>query len=262
LPNLTHLTLNGQGLDHALIAMLVNLKKLKALQVLATNDGYWRPDTQPAASGIDDHAIAALTKLEQLEMLVLPGTRITDQGLAELAKLSKLYQLALTGAPQITGHGFDGFANHQALAELRLSHCAGLDTAGVQAIARLPSLSHLTIVREPATSKWSADDTLASLQALATNRTLTRLELGGWLTAASQPGRALQALAKAPGLEWLSLADSPQLTIADLHALAGAKKLSVLDLSGTAGNGPGLIPVDSMDTLFERLPKLETIVTH
>lgn len=84
LDTLESLNLTGTGVSGGAMAHISNLTNLKKLSL---GGGYQKP------SNIDDEGLSHLTKLANLEQLVLSDSKITDAGLAHLSKLDNLRSL-------------------------------------------------------------------------------------------------------------------------------------------------------------------------
>ncbi len=92
---------------------------------------------------LEDADLAALAKPQQVEYLVLCGTRITDAGLARLPRLPRLAWLDLAGTA-VTDRGLEHLLRWPALRRLDLSHTA-VTGKGLAVLERLPRLERLSL---------------------------------------------------------------------------------------------------------------------
>ncbi len=183
----------------------------------------------PRAPGIDDEALTALSRLDQLKELAIFGGTFGDRGLAQLAQLPKLQRLVLIACQQITPAGWSALAGHP-LQNLVLTGCA-FD----QRLAMLPDLQELMV------GSAEAPTSLASLAALPA---LTKLRVAGRLHA-----EELVPVAGLRQLRTLALLVEPELTDADLVHLYSATQLEHLKLGGSR------VSDDGIAALRQALPK-------
>ena len=204
---------------------------------------------------LDDDSLAAIGQMRSLNELQLQHAKITGAGLAHLAGLDRLEKLLLFECRGIRG---DGYANLAPVKSLRQLQILGprIDAVETQALAKLPQLESLTLQPNgfPAAGLQAAD-----VQALATLKNLKTLGIMCQLPASDVARQAsgeailavagqlpslrelsvmgiiadpaaLTALAKATGLETLTLYD---VTLSDrsLAALGELKSLKQLKLS-------------------------------
>ena len=120
------------------LAAVARLKQLKALKL---ND-----------SAVDDAGLAHLSKMFNLEQLVLPRT-ITDKGLVHLSRLSGLKQLAALGQA-ITGEGLRSLESLTSLEEISVDGTQ-VDDIGLAHISRLGNLQRLSCRRTRITDALS-----------------------------------------------------------------------------------------------------------
>ena len=273
---LRKLWLIGSRITPAHLEILADMDHLQELILLDWNEAYWRSEIRPGARRVDDAALSHLTKMSRLQVLVLPGATITPAGMKTLARLERLQTLVLTGAPAITGAGFVHFKENANLQVLHLSYCTGLTDEGLAQVAGLPGLEELYLAgarKQTSSNRKPSNLTSAGLRHLAKIPKLRRLALGRWFcrrmthpiiyrnkdvtgfepTAAML--RALNAVVRRPTMKMLSLADCTDLSLGDLKtACTGAKALTMLDLSGVVGSGPGMIPPTSLGGLMDVVP--------
>ncbi|MCB9872250.1 MAG: hypothetical protein H6837_20515 [Planctomycetes bacterium] len=284
LPRLRTLRLRGDALDEPAWQALAAFAELEDLQVLRPDGSSWGVPAHRDAERVGDAAAAHLIRLTRLTSLVLPGSSLSDRGLAQLAGLRGLGRLCVSGSAALTGTGFATFADHPALAEVHANGCTALSDDGLRALARVPGLRQLFLrhVRKlsPATlADMRGNVSAAGLAALAGAQGMRRLELGGWFrTSVTHPLRfakapkdadgsilarrwrpALAGVAALPALEWLALDGSPDLVLADLEALRGSS-IRVLNVAGTVGAAPARVPVTAIDRVFAMPRSLETLI--
>ncbi len=127
---------------------LSHIAQLRSLRYL-TNDTIAESLTlSPADAGgigghrITDDGLAHLTKLPELESLMLWDTAITDAGLEQLLRLPKLTELKIT-SPQITDDSVDTLARMQQLEVLYVSGMC-ISNKGVRELRK--RLPHCRIV--------------------------------------------------------------------------------------------------------------------
>jgi len=94
-------------------------------------------------SKVSDTGLKELARLENLEMLFLPGTAVTDKGLIELAPLKKLRTLGLLSV-KVTDAGLKKLPHLKALRYLSLSGTQVTD-AGLPALDRFEKLEVLSL---------------------------------------------------------------------------------------------------------------------
>lgn len=273
---LRKLRLIGSKVTPAHLEILADMDQLEELILLDWNEAYWRSEIRPGASLVDDAALGHLARMSRLKVLVLPGATITPAGMKTLASLERLQTLVLTGAPHITGTGFAHLEENASLQNLHLGYCTGLTDEGLAQVARLSGLEELFLEgarKQTSSNREPANLTPAGLLHLAKAPRLRRLALGRWFcrrmthpiiyrskdvtgfepTAAML--RALNGVARRPTMRMLSLADCTDLSLNELKsACAGALTLTMLDLSGVVGSGPGMIPPKRLDELMDVVP--------
>ncbi len=108
-----------------LTTKFINLKKLKANGYLLTNSGF-----------------SNLSKLKQLESLVLPGKEISDEGLIHIKSLSELRYLDLRGS-KISDEGLLCLEDLKKLRILDLSNCQRLTDKGLGYLAKFNQLAQI-----------------------------------------------------------------------------------------------------------------------
>ena len=194
--SLTHLNLDG---THISDAGLRELKSLQNLQVLNV-----------AHTAVTDAGLVHLEGMKALSFLDLGGTKVSDDGLAFLKPLANLTGLSLHGA-RITDAGLQQLSQMENLELLGLEHTKVTD-AGLAAIPKLTRLQHLGL-----------DGTVIT-------------DVG------------LSALADAATLEGLGVSHT-QITDEGLRHLRGLSRLSRLDVSNTAVSDRGLIPLSELANL-------------
>ena len=204
---------------------------------------------------VDDDSLAAISQMRSLKELQLQHAKITDAGLAHLAGLDHLEKLLLFECRGVRGDGYASLAPVKSLRQLQILG-PRIDAVEIQALAKLPQLESLTLQPNgfPAAGLQAAD--VQALRNLKNLRTLgimcqgpasdvakqasgaSILAVAGQLPALRQLSvmgiiadpAALAALAKATGLETLTLYD---VTLSDrsLAALGELKSLKQLKLS-------------------------------
>ncbi|RIK76122.1 MAG: hypothetical protein DCC68_20030 [Planctomycetota bacterium] len=140
LDKLERLVLDNVKITDSGVAHLAGLKKLKALHVTDISEGH---------ASVGDAGIAALSKLDDLEELLLPSPNATDAAADALAKVAKLRVLNL-GATQFSDAGVKKLA---ALPKLELLRIGGpkVTDAALAHIAKIATLKQLLLVDAPIT---------------------------------------------------------------------------------------------------------------
>jgi hypothetical protein len=93
---------------------------------------------------VTDEGLEQLSRLEDLECLMIIGAPITDRGLATLARFRNLKQLGIDDCALVTDAGLRSLARHPGLETVSVSGCAGVSDAGVSALVGMRSLRTLT----------------------------------------------------------------------------------------------------------------------
>jgi hypothetical protein len=104
-PQLTHLRIRGRGIDDAALAQITRLRTLRILNI-------------PQAD-LTDSGLAALGRLPELDSLRLGSPRVTDDGLPAIVAVSTLQRLHLIDVP-ITDRGLKMLAHMRQLESLYL----------------------------------------------------------------------------------------------------------------------------------------------
>ncbi|MCU0302711.1 MAG: hypothetical protein MUC56_01455 [Thermoanaerobaculales bacterium] len=175
---------------------------------------------------VDDDGVALLTGLPKLTHLGLRRTLITDAALVHVAKLSALEKLYLSETP-VSDVGVDHLRALPGLRQLALSRTR-VSAAGVASLTTFQMLERLWLDGTPA-----GDDELAELA-----RELDRLEVLS-IAATEATDRGVAALARLPGLAVLSLADTA-VTDGCIPALLGMDRLVRLNVAGAGISPAGL----------------------
>ena len=168
---------------------------------------------------ITDEGLKEVAKLQNLGSLYLRDTQITGASLKELTKLQKFYSLGLT-ATQITDAGLVEVAKLQNLISLYLVKSTQFTDAGLVEVAKLQKLTSLGLDETKITD--------AGLKEVAKLQKLYSLGLG--YTQITDAG--LKEVAKLQNLDVLNL-QRTQITDAGLKELAKLKKLRSLFLYNT-----------------------------
>jgi len=221
--------------DLALLAKLTDLRTLKV-------DG----------PKLSDAGIAHLSNLENLDVLWLVNTTITNEGLVPLKKLAKLKELNLRRSEGLTDEGLahlrdfpsleylhllynafsdDGLKNLEGMTRLRLLDLRGNMGLTDEGIAHLAGLTGLKALK--LRSLMVGNTGLEHLQGL-TNLTHLTVEDGQMV---SDPG--LEHLANLKNLEELNLMRATSITDEGVTKLVGLP-LKSLYLRGTTVTGTGL----------------------
>jgi internalin A len=156
--HLTVLNLHGTKVTDAGLKQLAGLKNLTMLELTATTDetlrklrefgllqalpGAWRLAPSIQLLSIGGTPLRA-GSAEQIILLDLPDSQVTDAGLKELADCKTLATLNLTQSHKITGTGLKYLAGLKKLTELNLFGIRGLTPAGLKELARIKSLTTL-----------------------------------------------------------------------------------------------------------------------
>jgi len=93
--------------------------------------------------GIDDAALAEISKISGLEILNVPHASFSDSGLTDLKMLPQLIQLRF-GTPHVTDHGMNELAGFPSLKRLHLIDVPITDR-GLQTLAAMMQLESLYI---------------------------------------------------------------------------------------------------------------------
>lgn len=132
LPRLTSLTLNEIDVS------AVDLSKFTSIEQLEVRTPTLR-----------DSQLTQIARISALTSLTIENADMTDAGLAELSQLESLYSLTIHDSP-ITGTGLQAFAHHEKVLFLYLDGC-NIDSAGCEAIGRIPALREVSLQRTSAT---------------------------------------------------------------------------------------------------------------
>ncbi|MBW8034243.1 MAG: hypothetical protein FVQ79_00830 [Planctomycetes bacterium] len=175
--------------------------------------------------GLTDPGVARVAELENLKYLWVGGrfsSPLTDKCLSSVAKLKKLEQLSIGGAG-IGDEGMDHIAGLGNLKELSLFKADLLTNDGLAKLARLKSLTRLSLPRR---SKVS----LAGLKPLNGLTNLKYLNIGG-----ISQDYSVMDLSGLKNLEKITIGTPHKsedlLTDADLACLSGLKKLKWFQIS-------------------------------
>jgi hypothetical protein len=156
--SLTVLNLHGTKVTDAGLKELAGLKKLTMLELPATTDealrklrelgllqtlpGAWRLAPSIQLLSVGGTPLRA-GSAEEILLLDLHGTQVTDAGLKELAGCKNLATLNLTESRKITGTGLKELSGLNKLTELHLFGARGLTPAGLNGLAGIQSLTTL-----------------------------------------------------------------------------------------------------------------------
>jgi hypothetical protein len=235
---LQRLDLRGTAVSDSGIAFLAQVGTLRALDIGSTQ--------------ITEPALEALEALENLEELAVGGNRVGDLGLSYLHALPKLRRLDLSGS-QVTDSGVWGVT---------------VTDGNLDAIALLIGLEELNLAASDAEYVSSIGDGVPRVR----NR-IEITDLGaGKLTALTRlrsldlsrsavTAKGLEALAKLPALEVLTLSHATGLGDEAVPALLAMKTLRTLDLTGVALSDAALELLAGHPAL-EKLIALDTGVSE
>jgi len=179
--------------------------------------------------GLDDAALASLSKLSNLETLGTDGIQVTDEGLKQLAHLKNLREAKFFhtsfGAKGFTGVGFGALAACPRLEHLTVAGIS-MGDEGFAAIATITQLKELRT--------WHTYQTAAAFEQIASMPNLQTLYLGQRLP--HGPGHppslteaTIPVLARIKTLQWLTLTEGRFSAgpLAQLKALPNLKKLVI-----------------------------------
>jgi Leucine-rich repeat (LRR) protein len=186
--------------------------------------------SMPYNSAVNDDLLRQLVKIETLSVLDIPGTRITDDGIAALQGSLKIGVLRLDSTA-VTDEAMPTVGTWKRLRELRLSGTKVTDI-GIRHLADLPELYLLYLAGTAVTDK--------GLRSLKSIRSLEQLNLHG--TAVS--GEGLRDLDQ---ITWLDLAQT-HITDADVKKIKGLR-LERLNLGATKITGEALRDLAEMKSL-------------
>lgn len=197
---------------------------------------------------VTDDGLKSLAGLAGLQFLDLEQTKITDACAPHLANLKNLVRIDL-GAFDVNEDGFGvGDKVLSVLAtlpklssiELRLTK---VTDAGMAELAKCLSLEGITVE--------GTDVTDAGLVHLAKLKNLKSLSLGVYNEGAKITDEGLKTVGQMTGLKWLQLSGTP-ITDAGLPHLAGLKNLTSLQLDETKATSAGLAHLEPLQSI-ERL---------
>jgi len=203
--NLYNLVIDKYPMRHETLDVLQKKHRLRRLELSGPH--------------VNDHLLAGLGPLDNLDELTLKQTSITDDGLRHLAGLRQLRILTIENAP-IQGRGFAALENLSALRSLDVTSTR-FDDEGMPALQTFPSLHVLR-----------CENTLIHGNGIKQLLRSTQLET---LDAGNCPitDEALANLRQLPSrLHWLDVSHS-QITDASLDSLETGTELSVLSIVGT-----------------------------
>ena len=243
LPRLESLSLNGAStISDAGVDLLVKSRSLRKLDLFGTQvtpQGVARLTRLPSLEyldlhtqpGLDDDALAALSRLPHLKRLCLGISRTqhyTEKGLAELTKLERLELLHLLG-PGVTDAALRQVAKLSGLRELYVVN-SPMGNRGLAALASLKSLQVLDL-------RVTARVTLGGLAVLNPLTNLRALYAMGGI---EDDGKRLD-IGQLTNLTDVILEVSTKLLRADdLACLESLTRLRSVQLGGNAVNDEGL----------------------
>lgn len=209
---------------------------------------------------ITNTGVGHLKQVRNLRTLMVPGTKVSDDGVREIARIDSLTYLDLSTTPitdtslehlqqlpslqwlnvigtSISDEGLKHLAVHRSLHSLLATGCDQITDAGLKLIGDLTHLSTLELTH-------NASFTDAGIVGLADLAKLSKLAISGDI---SDVG--LQSISEQfPNLSYLSLG-SAVVTDAGLEHLNKLNKLNTLRLAGMNVNGKGLIHLKSLAQL-------------
>lgn len=175
---------------------------------------------------ITDRDLALLRQVPGLRQLNLTRTCISDAGLFHVSKLPDL-EILLLGGTDITDEGFQMLESLVELQQLNLTN-TGITDRGIGPLAQMPKLEALWLD--------TTDITDVTLELLAKSKSLQLLDL----RRTQITDRGLQHLRGLKNLEELNLAGCQSITPAGLAELTVLPRLEWLCLDGTAVDDDGL----------------------
>ncbi|MEQ8785592.1 MAG: hypothetical protein RIC55_04805 [Pirellulaceae bacterium] len=176
----------------------------------------------------DDDLARYLMPPERLTALALPGTRVTDAGVAHLAACRNLTWLDLA-ATKVTDEGVGPLGALRALERLSLRQTA-IGDAALATVAEYSRLDDLNLAQTAVTDR--------GLLQLRDLRNLTAI----WLEQTAVGDDGVAALSRLGKLEVLDLA-ATRITDDALQHLGGLRNLAILYLSHTNVTDAGLLPL-------------------
>ncbi|MCH5378068.1 MAG: hypothetical protein JJ992_29270, partial [Planctomycetes bacterium] len=102
--------------------------------------------------GLVDEHLAFLSEMEGLEVLEIPGNRITSKGINHLRNLARLRRLNLSFCPEIDDEAFEMISDLLSLQDLSAQDTRVTD-AGLMYLFDMPFLRDVTVLGSPATQK-------------------------------------------------------------------------------------------------------------
>jgi hypothetical protein len=165
---------------------------------------------------------------ERLTALALPGTRVTDAGIAHLADCRNLTWLDLAGT-RVSDAGIGELGQLRQLERLSLRQTAITDAA-LSTVGKYSGLDDLNLAQTGVTDRGMLD-----LRGL---RNLTAI----WLEQTAVGDDGVAALSRLGRLEVLDLA-ATKITDGALRHVGGLRNLAALYLSHTAVTDAGLVPL-------------------
>jgi len=169
---------------------------------------------------ITDRDLALLRKIPGLLHLNLTRTRISDAGLFHVSKLKDL-EILMLGGTDVTDEGFEMFDSLVSLRQLNVTN-TGITDRGFAPIAQMPKLEALWLD--------TTDITDAALEMLANSKTLELLDF----RRTDITDQGLKHLRGLENLQELNLAGCQQITPAGLAELSGFQRLEWLCLDATS----------------------------
>ena len=167
----------------------------------------------PNMLSISDGSLAALRRLQHLDIFQLESGALKDDDLRRVSVLDNLGTLKIIEEDQIGDAGFAHLGNMTALRELRAAGIPELTSETLSCLARLQKLTHLTI------DHVFDDDTICALTPLSALRTLCLTDCSELTT------DGFRQISKMTHLTHLEMED---LTVLDDDALLHLKRLTNL----------------------------------
>lgn len=217
---------------------LYKLQEFKNLEILIAS-----------RSSFDDKGLEAISKIPNLEVLVLSGNEnITDEGLKSLSRLSKLRFLNLDKT-NISNTGLSYLLQNKALATLTVVKCKRVGDPGMQFLKQLPALKRLNV------GETSITD--AGVEQIIDSGKIEHLSVANCLIT----DRGLDSIMQCSSIKKLFLDNCKRISIAGIKKVSAMPNLKRLCLKGTKVNDDAVESLSKMKSL-QRLDIRDSACTN